>query len=107
MASVPDLLLKPSAVFDTPVTTRFDWQRMEAELLGVLREYPDRFRPMIEPVPARESPYAGELAAVKRFGERWRADRAFREALPKDPVNVARQYGLEADPIMLRSLWDI
>jgi len=107
MASVPDLLLKPSAVFDTPVTTRFDWQRMEAELLGVLREYPDRFRPMIEPVPARESPYAAELAAVKRFGERWRADRAFREALPKDPVNVARQYGLEADPVMLRSLWDI
>ena len=107
MSLVPELLLKPSAVFDTPVTTRFDWLRMEAELLEVLRQYPDRFQPMIEPVPAREVPYASELAAVKRFGERWRADRNFREALPKDPVAVARQYGLEADPMMLRSLWDI
>lgn len=107
MSSVPELLLKPSAVFDTPVMTRFDWRRMEAELLEVLREYPDRFQPMIEPVPAREAPYAAELAAVKRFGERWRADRAFREALPGDPAAVARQYGLEADPMMLRSLWDI
>jgi len=107
MSSVPELLLKPLAVFDTPVTTRFDWSRMETELLEVLRRYPDRFRPMIEPVPARESPYAAELSAVKRFGERWRADRNFREALPRDPVAVARQYGLEADPMMLRSMWDI
>jgi radical SAM family RiPP maturation amino acid epimerase len=107
VTAVPELLLKPSALFDTPVTTAFDWTRMEAELLGVFRDYPERFRPMIEPVPARQSPYAAELAAVKRFGERWRADRAFREALPQDPVGVAKQYGLEADPLELRSLWDI
>jgi radical SAM family RiPP maturation amino acid epimerase len=107
MTAVPELLLKPSALFDTPVTAAFDWARMEAELLAVFRDYPDRFRPMIEPIPARQSPYAAELAAVKRFGERWRADRTFREALPHDPVGVAKQYGLEADPLELRSLWDI
>jgi radical SAM family RiPP maturation amino acid epimerase len=79
---------------------------MEAELLEVFRELPGRFQPMIEPVPARSVPYARELSLVKRFGERWRADREFREALPKDPVAVARDYGMEADPLMLRCLWD-
>jgi radical SAM family RiPP maturation amino acid epimerase len=106
MPAVPELLLKPKALFDTPVTLRFDWNRMEAELNEVLRDYSDRFVRMIEPVQARTSPYAAELAAVKRFGERWRADIKFRELLPKDPVAVARQYGLEADPMMMRALWD-
>jgi radical SAM family RiPP maturation amino acid epimerase len=106
MSKISPLLHKPTGLFDTPVTARFDWPAMEAELLEVFRDYPDRFQPMIEPRAARSVPYASELAAVKRFGERWRADRAFREALPVDPLAVARDYGMEADPMMLRCLWD-
>src|SRR6202043_82644 len=73
---------------------------------AIFQQQPDRFSPMIEPGPAREVSYAPELAAVKRFGERWRADRSFRDSLPSDPKGVARQYGLDADPEALRSFWD-
>ncbi len=107
MSAVSDLLLKPSALFDTPVGTGIDWGRSEAELEAIFREHPDLFRPMIEPLAAREAPYAAELAAVKRFGERWRADRAFREALPGDPAAAATRFGLETDPEELRALWDM
>lgn len=107
MAAVPELLRKPSALFDTPVVHSFDWARAKAELHEVFREHSALFRPMIEPGPSREVSYAAELAAVKRFGERWRADRVFREALPADPVGVARHYCLDADPQALRSLWDM
>ena len=107
MSAVSDLLLKPTALFDTPVGTGIDWERSEAELEAIFRQHPDLFRPMIEPVPARTSPYAAELAHVKRFGERWRADRSFREALPVDPAAAVKHFGLEADPEELRALWDM
>jgi radical SAM family RiPP maturation amino acid epimerase len=82
-----------------------DWRETERELAAVWRDDP-RFRSLIEPRDARHVPYASDLAHVKRFGERWRADRAFREALPDDPKGVAARHGLQADVEALRSLWD-
>lgn len=43
---------------------------------------------------------------VKRFMERWHADRAFREAVPRAPVEAFRTRGLQLDPEEVRPVWD-
>ena len=90
----------------TPPVAGHDWRRTERELADVWRAQGDRFQSVIEPLAARAVSYADELAHVKRFGERWRADRAFREALAGDPRGVAERYGLRADAEAVRCLWD-
>ncbi len=44
---------------------------------------------------------------TKRFLERWVADTRFREVLDRDPAEAVRQFGLLADPELLRPLYDI
>jgi radical SAM family RiPP maturation amino acid epimerase len=43
---------------------------------------------------------------IKRFEERWTADRKFRAAYPADPRRVGEAYGLRADPEIVRPVWD-
>ncbi len=83
-----------------------DWRDTERELMEIWLSQPETFESLIEPRDVAHVPYAGDLANVKRFAERWRADRAFREALPADPYGVAARYGLPCDPEELRFLWD-
>jgi hypothetical protein len=50
--------------------------------------------------------YITAIANVKRFLERWSADRQFREALPSDPYGVTREYKLDIDPEEIYGMWD-
>jgi len=43
---------------------------------------------------------------VKRFCERWKADRSFRERLPADPAGVTKAAGLAVDPEWFRGHWE-
>jgi radical SAM family RiPP maturation amino acid epimerase len=90
----------------TPGIAGNDWRRTERELAEIWRTHPQHFQSVVEPVAARRVAYASELAHVKRFGERWRADRAFREALPDDPRGAAARYRLPTDAEEMRCLWD-
>ncbi len=90
----------------TPGAWGKDWRDTERELTEIWLSQPDAFQSLIEPREAADVPYASDVAHVKRFAERWRADRAFREALPADPYGVAARYALRADPDELRCLWD-
>jgi len=47
-----------------------------------------------------------EIAHAKRLLERWEGDDAFRALLEQDPEGAARQYGLAADAVALRPVWD-
>jgi radical SAM family RiPP maturation amino acid epimerase len=99
----------PAVTLDERATTGAwgkDWRETERELTEIWLSQPETFQSLIEPREARDVPYAAELAHVKRFAERWRADRAFRDALPGDPHGVTKRHGLEADPDALRALWD-
>lgn len=53
-----------------------------------------------------DADYLSNIAKIKRFLERWSADRQFREALPIDPYGVTRRYNLDIDPEEIRLLWD-
>jgi radical SAM family RiPP maturation amino acid epimerase len=81
------------------------WHDTEAEIRSILAENPEEFQSLIEPLEVRDGRYASDLAHLKRFIERWRADRSFREALPADPRRIAREYGLQVDPEVLRCYW--
>ena len=62
----------------------------------------------IEPA-FRTSPspaYARQLALAKRFYERWRGDRDFREALEIDPQRTLAEAGLPFTPEEVRSIYD-
>ncbi len=69
------------------------WQVTEAEIKSILTEEPQEFQSLIEPLQARDVAYASDLAHLKRFIERWRADRSFREALPADAVGSRPNMG--------------
>ena len=64
--------------------------------------------PEIQPVfRAQPNPeYAGELARVKRFCERWRGDADFRQQLEQDPQATLEQAGMSFRPEELRPLYD-
>lgn len=61
---------------------------------------------LIEPDTPASPDYVREVAAVKRFCERWKADRSFRERLPADPASVTRAAGLAVDPEWFRGHWE-
>ena len=82
-----------------------DWRSTARELDEIFRS-DTRFRPLISPLEARSVPYAHEIAHVKRFAERWRSDRRFREELPADPRGVTARHGIDVDPEDLRPFWD-
>ena len=82
------------------------WEETEAELRALLDAHPNELQSMISPLAPRDEAYAAELAHLKRFIERWRADAGFREALPNDPSGVAAQFGLTTDPELLRPYWE-
>ena len=46
------------------------------------------------------------MAHAKRLLERWEGDDAFRALLEQDPEGAVRQYGLRADAVALRPVWD-
>ena len=46
------------------------------------------------------------FADIKRFIERWLADRAFRAAYPGEPKRVGEAHGLKVDPETVRVVWD-
>jgi len=77
----------------------------EAELDQRLLDEPD-LQSLIRPAPVTDGAYAREVAQTKRFVERWRADRSFREALAQDAKGATTRYGLEVDPDFLRPLWN-
>ncbi|MBD2533464.1 hypothetical protein H6G97_29445 [Nostoc flagelliforme FACHB-838] len=53
-----------------------------------------------------DTDYLSNIAKIKRFLERWSADRQFRETLPIDPYGVTCRYNLDIDPEEIRLLWD-
>jgi radical SAM family RiPP maturation amino acid epimerase len=80
--------------------------KLQRTLEVAFRCYPEYLRPLIDPVAARDVPWASGVAHSKRLLEYWMADRDFRGALPRDPAGTAARYGLRADPEDLRFLWD-
>jgi len=82
-----------------------DWQTTERELQQILASRPE-LRSLIDPLNLPETDYLREVAEVKRFCERWRADPKFRKLLPSNPAGVTAEYGLSIDPEWLRSQWD-
>lgn len=46
------------------------------------------------------------LSQVKRFYERWRADKKFREQMNQNPYGVINRYNLKVDPEQVRPIWD-
>ncbi|MEO1432949.1 MAG: radical SAM family RiPP maturation amino acid epimerase [Cyanobacteria bacterium J06633_8] len=46
------------------------------------------------------------LINIKRFYERWMADREFREQLLLDPYNACKYYELKVDVEKIRPIWD-
>ena len=83
-----------------------DWRTTEAELDALFATFPGTFESLIDPRSRFEPAYASELAHLKRFIERWRADRGFRKALNIAPRATALEYGLEMDPEVIRYFWD-
>ncbi len=47
-----------------------------------------------------------EIGQIKRFLERWKADRKFREQLAIDPYGACVRYGLKVNPEDIRPKWD-
>jgi radical SAM family RiPP maturation amino acid epimerase len=82
-----------------------DWRHSEKELNTIFAQDP-RFHSIIDPKSADSVPYRSELAQTKRFEERLRCDRVFRERLAADPVATVKAYGLEVDAEALRPFWD-
>ena len=82
-----------------------DWRHSEKELHGVFAQ-DSRFHSIIDPKSADSVPYLSELAQTKRFGERLRCDRVFRERLAADPAATVKEYGLAVDAEALRPFWD-
>jgi radical SAM family RiPP maturation amino acid epimerase len=80
--------------------------KLRRRLDAAFRDHPDYLRPLIDPVAARDVPWAGGVAHSKRLLEWWTADREFRHALPRDPAGTVARYGVRADPEELRFLWD-
>jgi radical SAM family RiPP maturation amino acid epimerase len=80
--------------------------KLERTLETAFRAYPEYLRPLLDPVAARNVPWAGDVAHVKRFLEYFTADRDFRVALARDPCGTAARYGLGVDPEELRFVWD-
>ena len=66
-----------------------DWRHSEKELNTIFAQDP-RFHSIIDPKSADSVPYRSELAQTKRFGERLRCDRVFRERLAADPVATVK-----------------
>ena len=83
-----------------------NWEQTEADLAAVLESSKGELESLIDPLSPRSPGYASEVAHLKRFIERWRADVSFRKALPLDPAGVASSHGLLADPEMLRPYWE-
>lgn len=81
------------------------WRVTEAELASILANGPEMVS-LIDPLKVTDEAYASEVAEVKRFAERWRADRTFRERLPGDPAAVCAEFRIKVDPQVLRSQWD-
>ena len=80
--------------------------KLQRTLDAAFREHGDYLRPLLDPAAARDVPWAGEVARVKRFLEYYTADREFRLALAAEPRATVARYGLPVDPEELRFLWD-
>lgn len=48
-----------------------------------------------------------KISHIKRFYERWKADRDFREQLSIDSMQAMSRYNLKVDPEEVRPIWDI
>jgi radical SAM family RiPP maturation amino acid epimerase len=80
--------------------------KLERTLEAAFCRHPEYLRPLLDPTAARDVPWAGHVAHVKRFLEYYTADREFRIAVAADPRGAAAQSGLTVDPEELRFLWD-
>lgn len=81
------------------------WRETEAELREILEGDGD-LQSLINPLAMLDRDYAREVADVKRFCERWKADRDFRETLPSDPHGVVQKHHLNVDPEWFRAHWE-
>ncbi len=113
-APIPNPNIMPGALSSTanalspaqsPSAHKPCWQETEAELRSILEREGD-LQSLIDPGAIADRDYAREVAEVKRFCERWKADREFREALPEAPLGVVRRYGLNVDPEWFRAHWE-
>ena len=80
--------------------------RLQRTLETAFERHPEYLRPLLDPVAARDVPWAGGVAQTKRFLEHFTADREFRRALAADPRGTAASRGLPVDPEELRFVWD-
>jgi len=70
-----------------------------------LRLDPD-VRPVFLSAPPPAPEYLSELALAKRFCERWRGDRTFREELEEAPEDTLARAGLPLAPAEVRALYE-
>ena len=82
-----------------------DWASEEAIIGEVLRTDP-RFGSIIDPRSAQDLPYTHELAAIKRFTERHRADPSFRQAVQENPQAAVEKYGIDINAQDMACFWD-
>lgn len=102
LASEPAKSAGTSSLYDR----KPHWSATEAELEALFGTFPGTFESLIDPRAPFDHAYASELAHLKRFIERWRADRSFREALVAAPSATALEFGLRTDPEVIRYFWD-
>lgn len=69
-------------------------------------EHPDKFRRLLPPSAAVDSPFASEVAHIKRLLEHWCADGSFRDEMNENPAAAALRHGHQVDPEEVRYLWD-
>jgi radical SAM family RiPP maturation amino acid epimerase len=104
MSSLAPELVRPGAA--ATYDCKPDWRATEAELEALFATFPGTFESLIDPCVPVDPEYASELAHLKRFIERWRGDRAFREALSLSPQRTALEFGLRTNPEVIRYFWD-
>ena len=94
------------------------FQKLGERMEHAWSAHSDSFQPLIDrmprdlpdSLPGSDAPigdhYASRIAHVKRFLERWTADRRFRQRLQTDPDALLEEYGIRVDPEEIRYLWD-
>ena len=79
---------------------------LQEKLDQAFSERPDKFRPLLPPSAAADSPFASEVAHIKRLLEHWCADGKFRDEMEEDASAAAARHGHQVDPEEVRYLWD-
>lgn len=94
------------------------YQQLDQRMQEAWSMHSDSFQPLIDrhphdlpdALPGEHASvgdrYASRIAHVKRFLERWTADREFRRRHQSESGQLLENYGIRVDPEEIRYLWD-